>query len=787
MDFGTTNSGMAVYDGRQVRLLPLDPAAANPHVARTALYVTNDQSVAIGREAINRYFEHNVGRPVKMQKVWVGEVDVYGADMFYVTDVYVWADVLSPGRLFLSVKSGLRDAEYHGTVVGRFYYSLENLVALYLSLTRIRAERLLGHDVREVVLGRPVHFARDPDADRLAEQRLLEAAFRAGYERVYLQYEPVAAAYHYAIQVVTTQNVLIFDFGGGTLDLTVLHLDGRGGQQVLATGGIPVAGDIFDQKLVRARLPRHFGEGVHYGARGQELPMPRWIFDVFSDWQRVLELQTPHSRRLLQDIAQTADDRRGIEALISLVANNYALQMFDAAEAAKRRLSAEMAALIQLEGPGFHVTELVTRTQFEQIIAADIQAIDAHLDETVRAAGLNPRDIDVVVRTGGSSEIPAFRYLLAEKFGRSRVQASDTFSSVTSGLGIIGHRIAAGEMASEAHTPSARPQPSVSQSRVPAVNLALLQRRLAAAEMEADGGAQPATGALAYVESRGRLAVATLAHEDLDGDEPIPLDGILPPGDGPGRAAGLLGHDERLLLLTSAYRFLLTTPRHLAELREAGLTAEQFFHLQADEAVCALRPWEAIRGAERLVMVSSRGYARAYPLNGLVEAVEGPVPYQFSQRLPGLPWAALPAATGDELLVALDSGRFARFRLDDLPLLGVQAINRQESERLAGALVIAPGEELAMITADGYGRRLALADVPLAERPNTRGRVMIARRPLAGLASLPEGRRLWALTTRQLRPLDVDHLPFDDDASTRSYRLTPLQDGETVLNLLLSG
>jgi hypothetical chaperone protein len=722
-----------------------------------------------------------------MQKVWVGEVDVYGADMFYVTDVYVWADVLSPGRLFLSVKSGLRDAEYHGTVVGRFYYSLENLVALYLSLTRIRAERLLGHDVREVVLGRPVHFARDPDADRLAEQRLLEAAFRAGYERVYLQYEPVAAAYHYATQVTTPQNVLIFDFGGGTLDLTVLQLDGRGGQRVLATGGIPVAGDVFDQKLVRARLPRHFGEDVHYGARGHELPMPRWIFDVFSDWQRVLELQTPHSRRLLQDIAQTADDRRGIEALISLVANNYALQMFDAAEAAKRRLSAEMAALIKLEGPGFHVTELVTRSQFEQIIAADIQAIDAHLDETVRAAGLDPGEIDVVVRTGGSAEIPAFRYLLAEKFGRSRVQASDTFSSVTSGLGIIGHRIAAGELAANALTPADRPRPSASQSRVPAVNLALLQRRLAAAEMDADGGARPAASALAYVGARGRLAAATLDHEELAGDEPIPLEGILPAGDGPGRAASLLGQDERLLLLTTAYRFLLTTPRQLGELRDAGLSAEQFFHLQGDEAVCALQPWQAIRDAAQLVVVSSRGYARAYPLNGLVEAVEGPIPYQLNQRLPGLPWAALPAAAGDELLVALDSGRFARLRLDDLPLLGVQAINRQESERLAGALVIAPGEDLAVITADGYGRRLTLADVPLADRANTRGRVMIARRPLAGLSALPEGRRLWALTTRQLRPLEVDRLPFDDDTSTRSYRLTPLQDGESVLNLLASG
>jgi len=190
MDFGTTNSGMAVFDGQRVRMLPLDSAGTNPEVARTALYVTNDQTISIGRDAVNRYFEENVGRPIKMKKVWVGEVEVYGADMYYVADVYAWIDVLSPGRLFLSIKSGLRDPEYQGTIVGQVYYSLENLISSYLSLTKMRAERQLGKEIREVVLGRPVIFSTDPEADELAQGRLLEAAFRAGYEKVYLQYEP---------------------------------------------------------------------------------------------------------------------------------------------------------------------------------------------------------------------------------------------------------------------------------------------------------------------------------------------------------------------------------------------------------------------------------------------------------------------------------------------------------------------------------------------------------------------------------------------------------------------
>ena len=76
MDFGTTNSGMAVYDGQTVRVLPLDPSNPNPRVARTALYITTEQAVHVGREALDLYFAQNIGRPEKMQKARVGVVEV---------------------------------------------------------------------------------------------------------------------------------------------------------------------------------------------------------------------------------------------------------------------------------------------------------------------------------------------------------------------------------------------------------------------------------------------------------------------------------------------------------------------------------------------------------------------------------------------------------------------------------------------------------------------------------------------------------------------------------------
>ena len=70
MDFGTTNSGIATYDGEHLQIIPID----GNNVARTALYITNDRQFYIGREAIDTYFAQNLNRPVNISRVRVGEI-----------------------------------------------------------------------------------------------------------------------------------------------------------------------------------------------------------------------------------------------------------------------------------------------------------------------------------------------------------------------------------------------------------------------------------------------------------------------------------------------------------------------------------------------------------------------------------------------------------------------------------------------------------------------------------------------------------------------------------------
>ncbi|MBP6788234.1 MAG: Hsp70 family protein [Candidatus Promineofilum sp.] len=792
MDFGTTNSGMAVYDGRVVEVLPLDPAAPNPRVARTALYITNEQGVTIGRAAIDRYYEHNLNRPVKMQRIWVGEIEVMADKVYYVTDVYSWADALSPGRLFLSIKTGLRDVNYPGTVIGQFYYSLEALIALYLTVTKARAERLLGQEMRQVVLGRPVHFAADADSDRLAEARLLHAAFAAGYETVYLQYEPVAAAYGYALELSRPENALIFDFGGGTLDITVMRL-GEGRPRVLATGGIPVAGDVFDQKLVRAKLPRHFGEGSLYGPRHKALTTPQWIYDSFTDWQAILQLNSAQNRQILRDIAQTAQRKHQIEALLALVGSNYGLKMFDVVEAAKRALSDKRGAEIYLDGPGFSVREFVTRLEFEDVIRAETRAIERHLEETVRRSGLWPEQIDTVIRTGGSALIPAFYEMLARHFGEAKVRSLDAFSSVTAGLGVVAHDVARGEIDLSPHTPADfanLPEATGGRLKVRPVNLELMQRRIVLEEKGRKDAAEQGNALVSLsrpIDDGDQTSAEVVAVEEGSrGQGPgarearsTPGTWPLEPGRSPIQSALRLPTDNQLLLITTRYRFLLTTARQLSELRGIGQGVANLFRLAGRETVCAIVDWTAAREAERLLLVTSSGFARAYPLATLRSSIEAPAPFQFDSPLPGVVVLAQGVARWQDAVLVTAGGRGLRWPLARLPLVGAQAINcGQEAafDRVAAARAVEPDGELLLLLADGYARRLPAAAVAEAPRANSHGKALVARRA-AAVALAPVG-PLTVVTDRRLLAADGAALPLE--AGTKAGRLVKLDDDEAV-------
>lgn len=446
LDFGTTNSGAAVFDGQRVRVFRLDASNDDPTVMRSALYITREHEMSFGREAIDAYYRENVGRPREMVDEYVGEIELtlgdvgsvkgYPVNMTRVVqDVYVQVDKLTPGRLLHSLKSGLATS-YEGTTIFGRYYTLDELIAIYLRAMRERVEAEMGQPVDGVVLGRPVHFVdsvREED-DRRAEDRLRRAAEMAGFREVAFELEPVAAALFYALKLGAAQNVVVFDLGGGTLDITVMCVGEQGKRQVYATGGVGIAGDTFDRRIIAWRVLDHFGRVSTWGEDAK--PFPGRYTDALLDWQAVPELNRPETLHFLRLVRMTSSHPKQIKALESLLVNNYAIRLYDEVERAKIALSSALFEVIQLAGDDIDLWQPITRSQFESLIGPDTRHIEGCLMDTLARSGLAPAEIGAVVRTGGSAQIPRFVEMLERIFGPDKVVLSDVFSSVTAGLAI---------------------------------------------------------------------------------------------------------------------------------------------------------------------------------------------------------------------------------------------------------------------------------------------------------------------------------------------------------------
>jgi DNA gyrase/topoisomerase IV subunit A len=273
--------------------------------------------------------------------------------------------------------------------------------------------------------------------------------------------------------------------------------------------------------------------------------------------------------------------------------------------------------------------------------------------------------------------------------------------------------------------------------------------------------------------SDGEQKVLLLVGEGVVVDvRPLPaggLSGLAERGitSGPAVQALAAGIEDQVLFVTTDYRFLLVTPRQLSDLQALDLTLADLFRLKPREMLCAAGRWEAIRNQERLLLVTSTGFVRAYPLDALRENIEGPVPLMFDTPPAGVPVAIFGVSRDEEVALLTEGGRGLRWPLQKLPLIGLQAINLGREDRLNQALAGEAGTEMVLLTADGYGRRMRLGDLEIAPRANAPGKVLIARRsPAVALAALPESERLWVVTSQGWAVVDVSGLHISQSTAT---------------------
>ncbi len=452
IDFGTTNCSAAIQRDGRVELIPLE---GDDFILPSTICITQEQEISFGREAIQRYLQLTRETPIRykftdlraLTSVFQHELEdpivSSDHDLVLVSSAGEDEDLDTPARLFQSLKSGLRDPTFQGSTVYGRYYTMEELIGLVLGRIRERAEAHLGQPVRGAVIGRPITYAppdRAPslsaeEIDHTAYERMLAAAHIAGFTHVTLEFEPVGAARHLRSRLRADGRALVFDFGGGTLDLAIARVMPDSALEILATHGTHVGGDDFDSAIARHTLLKHFGEGTTLTHK--QLPFPPNLLEPLLHWQTIPLLATPASAARIAAIKRQSNAPETIENLQTLVRQGLGFQLFQAIEAAKIQLSSQREAEVALHERGLHIQERVTRAAFVAAITGHLTQIERALHRVLEEARFAPADLDAVLMTGGSSLVPVVQGLVRRIFGADKAQIADPFVSIASGLGSV--------------------------------------------------------------------------------------------------------------------------------------------------------------------------------------------------------------------------------------------------------------------------------------------------------------------------------------------------------------
>jgi len=418
-DFGTTNSSVALATGdSQVRLASFPSGGAEIFSFRSILDFEQYRTPAGTRRT------HVFTGPSAIEH----HLDAEDAD-----------------RLIQSLKSHLPSHALTGTEVFGRRYKLEEMLARMIGDLRKHAETQFESPIRFAMAGRPVHFvgAETEEDDDFAVSRLRDAFKLAGFERVDFEMEPVAAAYAYESTLDHDELILIGDFGGGTSDFSLLRVGpevrhrGRTAKDLLGTSGLGLAGDAFDARIIHELVSPALGSNSEARSLNKLLPaVPAWIYAKLEHWHHLSFLRTSNVSEILRSAHRRALEPEKIESLIAIIDENLGYQLHRAVQQVKFELSRSQAAEFRFDEGSLNLRIPVTRRKFESWIKNELHSIEECVDALLLVSSVDPRDVDRVFLTGGSSFVPAVRRIFVARFGEQRIRSGNEFTSVAHGLAL---------------------------------------------------------------------------------------------------------------------------------------------------------------------------------------------------------------------------------------------------------------------------------------------------------------------------------------------------------------
>ena len=424
IDFGTTNSSVAILEGdAHVRLARFPFLGTESPSFRSVLYFEQFKTPSGTKRT------HSLTGPAAIER-------------------YLEAD--EKGRLIQSLKSHLSNRQLTGTEIFGRRHKLEDILSRLIGDLRKQAENQFQRPIRRAMVGRPVQFvgAETEQDNEFAESRLQEAFTLAGFEEIEFELEPVAAASAYESTIDREELLLIGDFGGGTSDFSLLRAGpevrrrGRTSHHLLGNSGVGLAGDAFDARIVRKLVSPALGSNSEARSLNKLLPaVPAWIYANLERWHCLSFLRNNNVREILKSARVRALEPEKIEALISIIDEDLGYQLHQSVQQVKFELSrADSAEFRFRDTPrshaGIDLRIPIKRAEFEAWISDDLLSIELSIDSLLRNAGVNPRDVDRVFLTGGTSFVPAVRRIFSSRFGEDRIRSGNEFTSVAHGLAL---------------------------------------------------------------------------------------------------------------------------------------------------------------------------------------------------------------------------------------------------------------------------------------------------------------------------------------------------------------
>lgn len=401
-----------------------------------AAHVQNDKIEFV------RFPDNNISNPTiiyfpeKSKKVEIGIAAVEK----YLTDLEENEEF---GRLMLSIKTLLPDEKFdHTVVIGHGKQTAAGLAAKFIKALKDLAEEQFGYQFEGVVMGRPVDFSP------LAISRLEEAARLAGFKEVVFWLEPVAAAMDYERGSERDELLCVVDIGGGTSDICIIETSPKRVnepnriQDIKAITGINLAGDAFSSEIMKHRLAERFGDGSTFTSLGETLPFPIHIIKTLNKWHRIHQLNSSNTLPDLLSILVSSDRPDDVDRLIKLIRNNYGYELFRAIDQAKKDLTLNNRTRIRFRP--LELNEEIEVREFESLIKPVIDKIENSIIQCLNLAEVKPSEINRVLLTGGSSQVPLMDRTISEMFGEGKIRRPDFFSSIATGLGYVAQRLNSG-------------------------------------------------------------------------------------------------------------------------------------------------------------------------------------------------------------------------------------------------------------------------------------------------------------------------------------------------------